>query len=70
MDARPALTSDRLARFAARLDVLAPDGKVGVAVSGGPDSLALLLLSNAVRPHGIIAARRDAELFMKLFAGV
>jgi len=62
MDARPALTSDRLARFAARLDVLAPDGKVGVAVSGGPDSLALLLLSNAVRPHGIIAASVDHGL--------
>ena len=38
-------------RFARDLDALiAPDARVGIAVSGGPDSLALLLLAAAARP--------------------
>jgi len=62
-----------VSRFAADLDALvAPGAKVGVAVSGGPDSLALLLLTAAARPglaeaatvdHGIRPeSRAEAEL--------
>lgn len=47
-------------RFAADLDRLAPQGsKVGIAVSGGPDSLALLLLASVARPGAIEAATVD-----------
>jgi tRNA(Ile)-lysidine synthase len=47
-------------RFAADLGALiAPGVRLGVAVSGGPDSLALLLLANAVRPGCIEAATID-----------
>ena len=47
-------------RFAADLDALvAPGKKVGVAVSGGPDSLALLLLATAARPNLVEAATVD-----------
>ncbi len=52
-----------MARFAADLDALvAPGSKLGVAVSGGPDSLALLLLAAAVRPQLIAAATVDHGL--------
>lgn len=52
-----------LARFAERLDaLLAPDARIGVAVSGGPDSLALLLLAAAARPGRIEAATVDHRL--------
>ena len=38
-------------RFRADLDALAPPGaRLGIALSGGPDSLALLLLAAAARP--------------------
>jgi len=47
-------------RFRRDLDALiAADARIGVAVSGGPDSLALLLLAAAARPGGIEAASVD-----------
>ena len=50
-------------RFAADLDALVPPGeRLGVAVSGGPDSLALLLLAAAVRPGLVEAATVDHGL--------
>jgi tRNA(Ile)-lysidine synthase len=50
-------------RFAADLAALTgPAGRVGVAVSGGPDSLALLLLAAAARPGEIEAATVDHGL--------
>jgi len=52
-----------LERFRAELDALiAPNARVGIAVSGGPDSLALLLLAAAVRPEAIEAATVDHAL--------
>ncbi len=38
------------------------EGKLGIAVSGGPDSLALLLLAHAAMPEGIEAATVDHGL--------
>ena len=50
-------------RFAADLDALvAPGERVGLAVSGGPDSLALLLLAYEVRPGLVRAATVDHAL--------
>lgn len=53
-----------IARFRADLDALvgANSERIGVAVSGGPDSLALLLLARAVRPGAIAAATVDHRL--------
>lgn len=52
-----------VARFAARLDhLLPPQSSLGVAVSGGPDSVALLLLAAAARPGKIEAATVDHAL--------
>jgi tRNA(Ile)-lysidine synthase len=52
-----------VSRFAADLDRIAPaDSKLGLAVSGGPDSLALLLLAAAARPGKIEAATVDHAL--------
>src|SRR6187399_1345213 len=58
-----------VARFAEALSRLWPeDGRLGLAVSGGPDSLALLLLAEATIPgrfevatvdHGLRAASAD-----------
>lgn len=62
MDVRAALTTEGRDRFAAALDALAPSGRIGIAVSGGPDSLALLLLAEAVRPGQIAAATVDHGL--------
>ena len=62
MDARAALTAERRARFAAAFDTLAPAGRIGIAVSGGPDSLALLLLAEAARPGLVAAATVDHGL--------
>jgi tRNA(Ile)-lysidine synthase len=59
----PAPNGPSVERFAAHLDVLAPeDEPIGVAVSGGPDSLALLLLAAAARPGRIEAATVDHGL--------
>ena len=61
MNSTPA--QDFVARFAADLDALAaPDARVGVAVSGGPDSIALLLLAAAARPGLVEAATVDHAL--------
>src|SRR5687767_10430345 len=50
-------------RFAADLDPLvAPPTRLGVAVSGGPDSLALLLLAAAAYPGQVEAATVDHGL--------
>lgn len=56
-----------VARFAAECTRLWPAGdvpglKLGLAVSGGPDSLALLLLAAAARPGGVEAATVDHGL--------
>lgn len=57
-----ALTAPGLERFSAALDALAPEGRVALAVSGGPDSLALLILATAIRPDAILAATVDHGL--------
>ena len=50
-------------RFVADLNALiAGDAPIGIAVSGGPDSLALLLLAAAIRPGSIEAATVDHGL--------
>jgi tRNA(Ile)-lysidine synthase len=54
----PALT----ARFAAALGAFPRDGKLAVAVSGGPDSTALLLLAAAALPGRVEAATVDHGL--------
>ena len=55
--------AEAVQRFAADLDRLIPaDARIGIAVSGGPDSLALLLLADAARPGGIEAATVDHGL--------
>ena len=52
-----------LDRFRGDLDaVLAEHARIGVAVSGGPDSLALLLLAAAARPGQVEAATIDHGL--------
>ncbi len=51
-----------LARFRAGLDPLAPEKRIALAVSGGPDSLALLLLAHAARPGDVVAATVDHRL--------
>jgi tRNA(Ile)-lysidine synthase len=57
------LDQESLARFATDLDALVTSGsRLGIAVSGGPDSLALLLLAHAVRPGAIEAATVDHRI--------
>lgn len=54
---------DLVARFEADLAALAdPETRLGIAVSGGPDSLALLLLAAAARPGRVEAATVDHQL--------
>lgn len=51
------------ARLSARLEALGAGAeRLGLAVSGGPDSLALLLLAHAARPGRIVAATVDHGL--------
>ena len=58
-DVDPAL----VARFAQDFRALRPEGgKLGIAVSGGPDSLALLLLASAALPGQVEAASVDHGL--------
>lgn len=55
--------SGELERFRTDLDALIDTGtRFGVAVSGGPDSLALLLLAAAARPGEVAAATVDHGL--------
>ena len=62
-DARPAIDAELVARFARELDALVEPGTpVALAVSGGPDSLALLLLAAAARPGLVEAASVDHGL--------
>ncbi|MBV9529105.1 tRNA lysidine(34) synthetase TilS [Sphingomonas sp.] len=50
-------------RFRADLDSVAPPGvRLGISLSGGPDSLALLLLAAAARPGMVEAATVDHAL--------
>ena len=57
------LSAEAIERFAADLDVLiSPDCRIGIAVSGGPDSLALLLLAAEARPGLVEAATVDHGL--------
>lgn len=68
-----------LDRFNADLDpLLAPPARLGVAVSGGPDSLALLLLAATARPglveaatvdHGLRAEAREEAESVAAFCG-
>ena len=61
--ASEAVTSAETARFAAELGRLWPEGgKLGLAVSGGPDSLALLLLAQAAIPGRFEVATVDHGL--------
>ncbi len=61
--ASDAVTPDQAARFAAALGRLVPDGaKPGLAVSGGPDSMAMLLLAHASVPGGFEVATVDHGL--------
>lgn len=60
-DLNPA--DDAVARMSKVLDLLSPDeSTIGLAVSGGPDSLALLLLAAAARPGRVEAASVDHGL--------
>jgi tRNA(Ile)-lysidine synthase len=57
------MEQDVVDRFSHDLDALiAPEDRIGIAVSGGPDSLALLLLAAAARPGRIEAATIDHGL--------
>ncbi len=59
-----ALPEAAVERFRGDLQKLVPDNdaRLGIAVSGGPDSLALLLLCNATRPGLCHAATVDHQL--------
>jgi tRNA(Ile)-lysidine synthase len=68
-------------RFRADLDALIEPGeRIGIAVSGGPDSLALLMLAAAARPgeieaatvdHGLRAgSREEAEMVAGICEGI
>ena len=55
--------AEAIDRFAADLDALLPrNERVGLAVSGGPDSIALLVLAAVARPGLVAAASVDHGL--------
>lgn len=57
------VAGEAVARFAGDLEaLLAPGERIGLAVSGGPDSLALLVLAAAARPGLVVAASVDHGL--------
>ena len=62
----PNAPTDEVARFRKAVDALTGDGsgnaRLGVAVSGGPDSMALLYLANHAYPQRIWAATVDHGL--------
>ena len=59
----PAPSRELVARFRRDAEALAPGfARLGVAVSGGPDSLALLLLAQAAFPGLVEAATVDHRL--------
>ena len=61
--ARPGPDPEAIARFSRDLDPLVgPHERIGLAVSGGPDSLALLLLAAAARRNLVEAATVDHAL--------
>jgi tRNA(Ile)-lysidine synthase len=61
--ALPSPAPELIARFRKGLAALAPaDGRLGLAVSGGPDSLALLLLAATALPGRVEAATVDHRL--------
>ncbi|WAT19195.1 tRNA lysidine(34) synthetase TilS [Aurantiacibacter sp. MUD11] len=63
MGASTASKADLVARFKQALDRLNPDaGKIGLAVSGGPDSMAMLLLAHDAIPGGFEVATVDHGL--------
>jgi tRNA(Ile)-lysidine synthase len=57
-------SEEQVHRFRSEVEALAggPPERLGVAVSGGPDSLALLLLAHAAWPGGVRAATVDHRL--------
>jgi tRNA(Ile)-lysidine synthase len=58
----PAPPLNAIERFRRAADALRRDGRLGLAVSGGPDSLALLLLAAAAFPGEVAAATVDHGL--------
>ncbi|WP_271076976.1 tRNA lysidine(34) synthetase TilS [Aurantiacibacter sp. MUD61] len=63
MVASTAIDPELVARFKAALDRLNPDGgKIGLAVSGGPDSMAMLLLAQEAIPGQFEVATVDHGL--------
>jgi len=63
MGSGEALSHALIARFTADLAQIWPEGnRLGLAISGGPDSLALLLLAHAAMPDQIEAATVDHGL--------
>jgi tRNA(Ile)-lysidine synthase len=61
-NARPDTRARRFADDFTRLTDAGPDDRIGIAVSGGPDSVALLLLATAAFPGRVEAATVDHGL--------
>ena len=62
MTGRLTVSQSLIARFGADVARLAPNGRLGIAVSGGPDSMALLHLAAAAMPDRVEAATIDHGL--------